>query len=182
METESARPSVTPQERELRQQRSHRFMLLVIRLLYMVLLVTISMLPFVGAISQQPEFEFAFEDYAGVFVATFAFGAVVLLIDAAVKNKRLTTVFGIYLGIVAGLVSALLVGALLDLIAESWELTSGSWSAYLSLVKFVLGITLCYLGVSIVLTTKDDFRLVIPYVEFAKQVRGVRPCCSIRPP
>jgi uncharacterized protein YacL len=26
-----------------------------------------------------------------------------------------------------------------------------------------------------VLTTKDDFRLVIPYVEFAKQVRGVRP-------
>jgi uncharacterized protein YacL len=27
----------------------------------------------------------------------------------------------------------------------------------------------------VVLTTKDDFRLVIPYVEFAKQVRGVRP-------
>ena len=150
-------------------------MLLVVRLLYMVLLVTISMLPFVGTVSKQPEFEFAFEDYAGVFIATFAFGAVVLLIDSAIKNKRLTTVFGMYLGVVAGLVSALLVGALLDLIAESWELTSGNWTAYLSLVKFVLGITLCYLAVSIVLTTKDDFRLVIPYVEFSKQVRGVRP-------
>ena len=41
--------------------------------------------------------------------------------------------------------------------------------------KVVIGIVLCYLSVSVVLTTKDDFRLVIPYVEFAKQVRGVRP-------
>lgn len=46
---------------------------------------------------------------------------------------------------------------------------------YLGLTKVVIGIVLCYLSVSVVLTTKDDFRLVIPYVEFAKQVRGVRP-------
>jgi len=26
-----------------------------------------------------------------------------------------------------------------------------------------------------VLATQDDFRLVIPYVEFAKQIRGPRP-------
>src|SRR5690606_1473304 len=47
--------------------------------------------------------------------------------------------------------------------------------AYLGLIKLAIGITMCYLAVSIVLTTKDDFRLVIPYVEFAKQMRGVRP-------
>jgi uncharacterized protein YacL len=39
----------------------------------------------------------------------------------------------------------------------------------------VIGIVLCYLSVSVVLTTKDDFRLVLPYVEFARQVRGIRP-------
>ena len=43
------------------------------------------------------------------------------------------------------------------------------------MIKLAIGITMCYLAVSIVLTTKDDLRLVIPYVEFAKQVRGVRP-------
>ncbi|HEX7008419.1 MAG TPA: PIN domain-containing protein, partial [Phycisphaeraceae bacterium] len=32
-----------------------------------------------------------------------------------------------------------------------------------------------YLGISLVLQTKDDFRFVIPYVEFAKQIRGNRP-------
>ena len=34
---------------------------------------------------------------------------------------------------------------------------------------------LCYLGITTVLQTQDDFRLVIPYVEFAKQIRGPRP-------
>jgi uncharacterized protein YacL len=39
----------------------------------------------------------------------------------------------------------------------------------------LFGVAFTYLGVSIVLQTQDDFRLVIPYVEFAKQTRGVRP-------
>ena len=60
--------------------------------------------------------------------------------------------------------------------ASSWDLTLfSSGLAYFGLVKLAIGITMCYLAVSIVLTTKDDFRLVIPYVEFAKQMRGVRP-------
>ncbi|MBT8484886.1 MAG: TRAM domain-containing protein [Phycisphaerales bacterium] len=148
-------------------------MRLAVRLIYMVLLVTVTLLPFVGTVTDQEEFGFA--DYAGAFVATFLFGAAVLALDALTPNKRLASFFGIYLGIVAGLVGALAVGALLDLIAESWDLTTNPWVAYLGLVKLAVGITLCYLAVSLVLTTKDDFRLVIPYVEFAKQVRGVRP-------
>jgi uncharacterized protein YacL len=39
----------------------------------------------------------------------------------------------------------------------------------------MLGLCLCYLGVTTVLQTQDDFRIVVPYVEFAKQIRGVRP-------
>src|SRR5690606_26446592 len=33
----------------------------------------------------------------------------------------------------------------------------------------------CYISISMVLQTKDDFRFVIPYVEFAKELRGSRP-------
>jgi len=162
-----------PSEQAKTAERSQRLMLLAIRLLYLVLLVTFTLLPFVGALTEQEESDPL--EYAGVFVATFAFGVMVLVIDTATPNKRLASVFGIYLGIVAGLVGALAIGALLDLIAESWDLTTSRWLAYMGLVKLAIGITLCYLAVSIVLTTKDDFRLVIPYVEFAKQVRGVRP-------
>jgi uncharacterized protein YacL len=42
-------------------------------------------------------------------------------------------------------------------------------------IKIIVGICLGYLGVVTVLQTQDDFRLVIPYIEFAKQIRGVRP-------
>jgi len=42
-------------------------------------------------------------------------------------------------------------------------------------VKVIIGLITCYLSISLVLQTKDDFRFVIPYVEFAKQIRGPRP-------
>ena len=42
-------------------------------------------------------------------------------------------------------------------------------------VKILLGVITCYFCISLVLQTKDDFRFIIPYVEFAKQVRGNRP-------
>ena len=34
---------------------------------------------------------------------------------------------------------------------------------------------LCYTCVSLLMQTKDDFRFVIPYIEFAKEVKGLRP-------
>ena len=35
---------------------------------------------------------------------------------------------------------------------------------------------LCYVCISLLLQTKDDFRFVIPYVEFAREIKGARPC------
>ncbi|MDY7107761.1 MAG: PIN/TRAM domain-containing protein [Planctomycetota bacterium] len=170
---ERPRRSASPSQQARTADLAQRRMLLGVRLLYMVLLATVALLPFVGSITKDQEFRVT--DYLGVLIATFAFGAAILMIDAATPNKRLASVFGIYLGIIAGLLAALAISAVLDLIAQSWDLTSAPWTAYVGLVKVGLTVTLCYLAVSIVLTTKDDFRLVIPYVEFAKQVRGVRP-------
>ena len=161
--------SYAPSALARREVRSHRLLLLALRLMYLVLLVTVTMLPLVGAITDAPE-ESGLLDYVLPFLMAFAFGVIILIIDAATPNKRLATVFGVYLGIIAGLVGALAIGVLLDLVAESWDLTKNPWLAYRGMIKLAIGITLCYLGVSIVLTTKDDLRLVIPYVEFAKQV------------
>ena len=50
--------------------------------------------------------------------------------------------------------------------------------AYFNLLeglKVVIGLITCYFGISLVLQTKDDFRFIIPYVEFTKQIRGSRP-------
>jgi uncharacterized protein YacL len=36
-------------------------------------------------------------------------------------------------------------------------------------------VTVCYICVSLLLQTKDDFRFIIPYVEFSREVKGSRP-------
>src|SRR2546430_1485895 len=43
------------------------------------------------------------------------------------------------------------------------------------MVALVLGMILCYACISLILQTKDDFRFIIPYVEFAKDVKGLKP-------
>ncbi len=45
----------------------------------------------------------------------------------------------------------------------------------IALAKVLLGTSIVFLCVSFVLQTKDDFRFIIPYVEFSKQIKGSRP-------
>ena len=169
----SLEPRYQPVDFAERERRSQRLLLNAVRLLFMVTLVTVTLLPFVGTVTDSNPATFGL--FLPVLIGTFAFGLLVIYVDSVVPHKRLAPVFAVYLGIVAGLAGALAIGALIDLVADSWSLNSDSALAYRTVFKLAVGITLCYLAVSIVLTTKDDFRLVIPYVEFAKQVRGIRP-------
>ena len=75
-------------------------------MLFLVMLVTVTLLPFVGTITEkQPKTGFwELPDSVRLDVRV---RRGVVLIDAATPNKRLATVFGIYSGIVAGLVGAL---------------------------------------------------------------------------
>ena len=104
--------------------------------------------------------------------AALLLGVLFLTIDLLTPHKKLATISGVILGLLAGLVAAVALGYVVDLIAATWDLET---SPIVSTVKVLFGIALCYIGVTTVLQTQDDFRLVIPYVEFAKQLRGSRP-------
>lgn len=43
------------------------------------------------------------------------------------------------------------------------------------LVRIFITLVSCYVCVSTLLQTKDEFRFIIPYVEFSKQVKGPKP-------
>jgi uncharacterized protein YacL len=161
-----------PSVRAEQEARSRRLLMLVVRLLFLVLLVTVTILTIA---SERRTEDFGFSTILGLILSTTSIGVIVLLLDAITPNKRLSSVVGVYLGVCFGLIGAVAIGSLLDVVADAWELAGTPSAVYLGLAKVVVGIVLCYLSVSVVLTTKDDFRLVIPYVEFAKQVRGVRP-------
>jgi len=120
--------------------------------------------------------QFDLSTVLSIVLSMLAVGVIVLAVDYLTPNKRLASLVGIYLGICVGLIGALAMAKLIDVVAQAWELSSPEApNPFIGLAKVVVGIVLCYLAVSFVLTTKDDFRLVIPYVEFAKQVRGIRP-------
>ena len=69
--------------------------------------------------------------------------------------------------------ATLALGYLIDLLAYLWGITDvpGQTNALVNFTKVIIGIGLAYLCITTVLQTQDDFRLVIPYVEFAKQLR-----------
>ena len=141
-----------PSVRAEQMKRSHKLLLLVVRLLFLVLLVTVTSLT-VASRSDRPE-EFEFTTLIGVFIGSVALGLIVLVVDAKTPNKRLTSVVGVYLGICVGLIGALAVGALLDVVAEAWGLkrpqpgqSPTPMEIYLGLAKVVIAIVLCYLAV-----------------------------------
>src|SRR4029079_3256301 len=42
-------------------------------------------------------------------------------------------------------------------------------------IEILIAVCACYLSISFILQTKDDFRFIIPSVEFSKATKGARP-------
>ncbi len=103
----------------------------------------------------------------------------IIAFDAATKRKKLSAISGVFLGLVAGLLAAYALSFVVELIgvltAPDDEPARSAFLNLLRGVKVIIGLITCYIGISLVLQTKDDFRFVIPYVEFAKETRGSRP-------
>ena len=171
----NSQPSVpTLEDARRATETARRRLLIVLRLTYLLLLATAALLPFVGDMTNTAD-EVVVSDYAGAFILLVGLGSFVVLVDVFTPEKRLANVIAIYFGVVVGLVSAYALSGLIDLAARTWYLTAPPWPAYLLMGKLALGITFCYLAVSIVLATKDDFRIVLPYVEFTRRAKGSRP-------
>ncbi|MFO0963487.1 MAG: hypothetical protein U0625_11370 [Phycisphaerales bacterium] len=151
--------------------RSHRVLMTVLRSVFVVVLISVVVLTVSS--NRTGALDFGYSTIIGLLLAAAALGLIVILVDALTPNKRLAWVVGIFVGTMLGLIGAVAVGSVIDLVASAWDLKEAS--VYLGLAKVTIGIVLVYLSISVVLTTRDDLRLVIPYVEFAKQTRGARP-------
>jgi uncharacterized protein YacL len=161
-------------------ERSHRILMMVLRSMFVIAMIAVFVLTVSGTRADGPNF--GFSTILGLLIASAAFGLIIILIDALTPNKRLAWLVGIFVGTMIGLVGAAAIGFVLDLVVSVWgtdrsgrPLISEETRAYLGLAKVSIGLVLIYLSISVVLTTRDDFRLVIPYVEFAKRTRGARP-------
>lgn len=112
-------------------------------------------------------------NYAWVAVPAMAIGAVIIIaMDVLVARKRIDMISSLYIGIMVGLFLTYMIGlALTPLFGQGEDGTE----QMRSVVMLIIGCAMCYTCVSLLWQTKDDFRFIIPYVEFTKEVKGLKP-------
>lgn len=113
----------------------------------------------------------------GAAIAAFSvilvIGAAAVAVDTLLRNKEITTISAVYFGLLMGLLLGTLFSmALLPLIKDYFPDQFANQME--QLVRFFIIVVCCYISMSTLLQTKDEFRFIIPYVEFAKQVKGVK--------
>jgi uncharacterized protein YacL len=110
---------------------------------------------------------------AGFFVAVMLGALAIIGLDVFVKRKRLEVITSVYFGILVGLFLTFTVGEVLRPLMLKANLQEPN--EFFPIVRLLLGVALCYACISLLLQTKDDFRFIIPYVEFSKEVKGLKP-------
>ena len=83
----------------------------------------------------------------------------------------------VYFGLVVGLFLTYIINVALTPLFIVMDVSSvGLQPDFIrSLVIAFVGASVCYSCISLLWQTKDDFRFVIPYVEFSKDVKGLKP-------
>ncbi len=104
----------------------------------------------------------------GAFIGVMLAAVGIVVIDILFPRKRLDIITCVYFGIVIGLFLTYVVSIAITPIVEANKANTGS-------IMLVVGMVLCYFCISLLMQTKDDFRFIIPYVEFAKEVKGLKP-------
>lgn len=108
-----------------------------------------------------------------IILSSIGMAVFVLLLDVLTPKRKFSALAGVFFGLLVGLLILWVLAPVVDMMITTF-------SVYVTMpgvtaIKWILGICICYLTISIVMRTKDDVRFVIPYVEFAKQTKGARP-------
>lgn len=91
--------------------------------------------------------------------------------DLFIRHKQMRTISAVYFGLLFGLV----LGALFGMAVEPILANSRGTQELAQPARLLITLLCIYLAVSTLLQTKDEFRFIIPYMEFSKQIKGGRP-------
>ncbi|MEQ8784724.1 MAG: TRAM domain-containing protein [Pirellulaceae bacterium] len=118
------------------------------------------------SLSDSPAFNAEFSGWVFWLVMLGTVGIIAL--DVLLPQKRIELISSVYFGVTVGLLLSYMIGLALTPYF-------GQKPALKEIVQLLLSVALCYVCISLLMQTKDDFRFIIPYVEFAKEVKGTKP-------
>src|SRR3989338_8770178 len=129
--------------------------MLITRVLFLVLCATIGYqigYPFIGGGTRTD----IIGATIGVIIALIVIGVELQLRKISVKDIS-SAIFGLILGLI---MTKLITGALLLVPAGD---------KFVSSIRLVLTVIFCYLGIIIVIRSRDEFNVIVPYVKFTSQ-------------
>ena len=107
-----------------------------------------------------------------VFIIALALTVLAIAVEWLTPKKSLFTLTGVFFGVLIGMIISWALNQVLIMMnGFYWNLPDKT----LEMGLWLTTLCLCYLCISIVVRTKDDFRFLVPYVEFTRQTRGLRP-------
>ncbi|MGQ9574888.1 MAG: PIN/TRAM domain-containing protein [Thermoguttaceae bacterium] len=111
-----------------------------------------------------------------VFLGILLLAAGVIALDMAVRRKQLDTISAVYFGLIVGFFLTYVAKlALTPLFGPTIIADEQLRRTLQDVTVLILGAVICYVCISLLMQTKNDFRFIIPYVEFSKEVKGRRP-------
>jgi uncharacterized protein YacL len=150
---------------------SGQLLLWFLRVCYGAIIIGLSMAAFSSVLKA---YDNTFQAYA-VFLGVLCLGLVIVLSDVWLANKQITTLSALYFGLLLGL----LLGNILSTALEPFVFDMATESRDIHILSkglaLLITVACCYICISTLLQTKDEFRFIIPYVEFSKQIKGARP-------
>jgi uncharacterized protein YacL len=138
-----------------------------------VISVALATFSFLNGLDQQ-NFYLAVLAFVGILVGGF----VIVLTDILLRHKQITTLSAIYFGLLLGLLLGNIFSTALDpFLFQPGPASDNNPTIQVQRRGLALMITAvcCYVTISTLLQTKDEFRFIIPYVEFSKQIKGGKP-------
>jgi uncharacterized protein YacL len=119
--------------------------------------------------------------FLGIVAAVIAIvGCIaVIFLDITTKDKDITTLSAVSFGLLGGLAISWLFWMALQPIVHEYlgniPDMAGRGVRIEKTVQLLISLLACYVAISMLLQTKNEFRFIIPYVEFSKQLKGPKP-------
>jgi len=153
-------------------------LLWIFRAIFLVIIVAIVFVNISSPIMDKDENSESSTDTYNANLRAIIFSSIgmavfVLLLDIMTPKKKFSALAGVFFGLLVGILVSWALAPVVEMVSGTFSIDITDWA--ITVIKWLLGICICYLTISIVMRTKDDVRFVIPYVEFAKQTKGSRP-------
>jgi uncharacterized protein YacL len=138
--------------------------LLVIRALFFLCAVGTG--TYLAQLAGKPEDQLLYMTIAG------AIAGLLIVTEVFFSRSPIAVVSSITFGTMLGFLAAWLFTGMIEVVAQPYVKDARE---VLPAIRLIMTLIFVYFGITLLLQTRDDFKFIIPFVEFKSELKGVRP-------